>query len=386
MNLSIKTSVKMSSVKSPLGVIEDSLIRMPKAVRDKSGYQTGSFLKLKSKDNKDIFLQVTHAYKNDTDVDPESVYVSDSTYELLAIAPISIVNPAEDILLGCDPEFFLIDKETGRHISASHFFPHYGQIGSDLGLAELRPRPSMSVSELTNNLKHLIHETSNHLKQRIPYRNRDIKLIAASANNGVAAGFHVHFGIPDKLLDRSKESDIILFKIVYLLDYYVGILSVLPEGSEDAYRRTASYSLYGKPSDFRCNINTLEYRVPGGHLLRHPLLTAGLFALSKIAMKDIMSRMSQYTDGFKNADKLKRYDALKDMYHSVPERNDVYASIATQNPTSALKHATKIHDDFTKMIGYKENEPYVTAYFNYIIGLFENNKKFTANMEENWRN
>lgn len=385
MNLSIKSSLQMSAIKSPLGNIEDNLIRIPKALRDKYGYHSGTFLQFKSKEGKPILLQVTHAYKNDTETDSESAYVSDSTYLLLDISPITIINPAVDILIGCDPEFFLVDGRSGHNISASHFFPHYGQIGSDGGLAELRPRPSIDVQELTNNLKTLICEASNHLKARALYRQNKIDMIASSNNEQVSAGFHIHFGLPKELLNGSNEAMAILLKMVYLLDYYIGIPSIIPEGNEDVYRRSAGYNAYGKPTDFRSDTNTLEYRVPGGHLLRHPVLTIGLFAMCKIVMKDMMSRIGDFTKNFSDASCIKRYDVLKEMYPSLPLRGDVHDSITSNSVLRAFTHSQKIYDDFTKMIGFKQCEPYIKAYFEYIIEYISKNKKFNSNMEQNWR-
>ena len=45
MTLRIKTSVKMSQDKSPLGNIEDGLIRIPKELRERSNFYVASFSK-----------------------------------------------------------------------------------------------------------------------------------------------------------------------------------------------------------------------------------------------------------------------------------------------------------------------------------------------------
>jgi hypothetical protein len=288
--------------------------------------------------------------------------------------------------MGCDPEFFLVDNITNNIISASHFFPHYGQVGSDAGLAELRPRPSMDVDELTNNMKQLILQASDSIKSRIIYRNRPINMMAESMHKDSSAGFHIHFGLPPMLLKNNRQTLILIYKMVYTLDYYVGISSIIPEGNDDFRRRSAGYGLYGKPADFRSDGNTLEYRVPGGHLLRHPVLTRGLFAISKVVMKDMLSRIGKFTDNFQNFECLKRYDVLKELYPSMPDRNIVYAAITSENINMALKHLVAIYTDITKMIGFKENEPAIRQYFNYIFDYYKEGKKYTANMEHNWRN
>jgi len=386
MDLRIKISFEMSRDKSPLGNIEDRLIRIPKALREKLGLKIGLFLRLKSKAGSVIPLQVTHAYKSDTDVDPHSAYVSDLTYEESDIEIISTIDPAEDILIGCDPEFFIVDGMTGRNVSASHFFSHYGAVGSDAGLAELRPRPSMDVNELTKTMEGLMVQAYKHLSGRMLYRKRPIRMVAASMHDNASAGFHVHFGLPDVLLDGSPAAYNLLVKMVYVLDYYVGISSVLPEGEEDFWRRSRRYSQYGKPGDFRADDRvTLEYRVPGGHLLRHPMLTAGLLALSATVMKDMLSRLKIYTDNFRNLGILKKYEDLLNLYPNLPDRSIVYNAVTDDKIITAVSYADKILTDLQKMVGFSNNKQYILDYFNYVIGYLGRGQKYTENIEHNWR-
>jgi len=386
MDLRIKISFSMSKDKSPLGNIEDRLIRIPKALRERLDLRIGLFLRLKSKTGSVIPLQVTHAYKNDTDVDVNSAYVSDSTYEEISFETIHTIDPAEDILIGCDPEFFIVDGMSGHNLSASHFFSRYGEIGSDLGLAELRPRPSMDVGELTKSMEVLMFQAYKHLSGRTLYRQRPIRMVAASMHDNSSAGFHVHFGLPDFLLDGSPAAYNILVKMVYILDYYVGIPSVLPEGEEDYWRRSQRYSQYGKPGDFRSDDRiTLEYRVPGGHLLRHPTLTVGLLALSATVMKDMLSRLKRYSDNFRNIDILKSYGELRDLYPNLPDRSVVYNTVTNERIGEALSYSDKILTDLQKMIGYSIHKQYILDYFNYVVNYFGRGQKYTESIEHNWR-
>lgn len=385
MNLNLKMSVQMSQDKSPLGNVEDRLIRLPKEMREKIGIKIGSFIRLRSKDGKFIPLQVTHAYKNDAEVNPYSAYVSDDTYELLKITEKFTIEPADDILLGCDPEFFIVDTHTDRNISASHFFTRHGEVGSDSGLAELRPRPHFTADDLTKCMHDLLSQAHKHLKERILYNKRPINMIAASMHDSASAGFHIHFGMPNTLLDRSVISHNILYKMVWVLDYYVGISSILPEGEEDCARRSKKYSQYGKPGDYRDdNRITMEYRVPGGHLLRHPVLTAGLLSICDTVMKDMLSRMKAYTDNFTKADVLKKYEDLKALYPLIPNRGEVYDTITNEKIEPALVHADKIVDDLSKMIGFEKNKQNIIKYFKYVAGYLSNKTKYTGNIAYNW--
>ena len=388
MNIRISTSESMSNYTSPLGSNEDRLIRIPSALRNVLNIKTGSFLYLRSKNNGLLPLQIAVSYSGDATKDNNCGYVSSDTYSQLLIKKEhsdSYIKPADDILIGADPEFFLVDRTTGGNISASHFFQHYGDVGSDCGLAELRPRPGFSEHELTSNLNELLNKTYRHLSNRTLFKNREVDMIAASMLNGAAAGFHVHFGLPNILLIGTSQSHQVLRRIVDVLDYYVGIPSILPEGSEDFRRRSDKYSRYGKPGDYRADSLTLEYRVPGGHLLRHPVLSKGLFGISIVVMKDILSRFKIYSNDYKDIFKLRDYSNLIDMYPKLPSRKEVYDSIVSSDTKRAVFYTVSIMKDISRMIGYEKRSKSITDYFGYILSYLEHNKKFSGNIKENWR-
>ena len=388
MNIKISISEPMSNYMSPLGSNEDRLIRIPLALRDTLDIKTGSFLYLKLKNDGLLPLQIAVSYSNDAIKDDGCGYISKDTYDQLLIKKEyidSCIKPVDNVLVGADPEFFLVDRDTGGNISASHFFHHYGDVGSDCGLAELRPRPGFSEHELISNLNELLNKAYKHLSNRTLFKNRKMDMIAASMLNGAAAGFHVHFGLPTMLLTGTSQSHQILRRMVDVLDYYIGIPSILPEGSEDFKRRSDKYSKYGKPGDYRSDSLTLEYRVPGGHLLRHPLLSRGLFGISIVVMKDILSRFKIYSNDYKDIFKLRDYNNLLDMYPKLPGRKEIYESMVSNDTKRAIFHTVSIMKDISKMIGYEERSKSITDYFDYILSYLEHNKKFSGNIKENWR-
>lgn len=388
MNIKISISESMSTQTSPLGSNEDRLVRIPAELRLGSNTEIGSFLYLRSKNYNLIPLQVSSAYVGDAIKDDNCGYVSKDTYNQLLIKKEhtdSRIKPVDDILIGADPEFFLIDRDTGGNISASHFFHHYGDVGSDCGLAELRPRPALNEYELTSNLDALLNKAHKHLSNRTLFKNREVDMIAASMLNGAAAGFHVHFGLPAMLLTGTAECHQMLRRMVDVLDYYVGIPSILPEGSEDFKRRSDKYSKYGKPGDYRSDSLTLEYRVPGGHLLRHPVLAKGLFAISIVVMKDVLSRFRTYSNGYKDIFRLKDYSNLTDMYPKLPGRSEIYEAIVDSDTKRAILYTVSIMKDISKMIGYEGRSKSITDYFDYILSYLEYDKKVSGDIKENWR-
>ena len=371
---------------SPLGSIEDRLIRIPSGLREEQGLSPGLFLCLNSKSGDPVSLQVSTAYKKDIEENEGCVFVSQDTHNLLGIEKISGIKPADDILIGCDPEFFLIDKSTGSNVSASHFFPHCGDVGSDCGLAELRPRPGLKESVVSKNIYDLMKKAYSHIHGRALFKKKDIRMVGASHMNNAAAGYHIHFGLPQFMLRTTPEKIKLLAFVVNLLDYYIGIPAIIPEGSTDCKRRSKRYSKYGKPGDFRADdLMTLEYRVPGGHLLRHPVLSSGLLAISTVVMKDVLSRLQVYTNGFTNPCPFDTYESLRFLYPSLPSRQDVYNCIVSEDISLALSRIDVILNDISMMVGYEENRMPIIRYFEYILAYVSEGESFPESIETNWR-
>lgn len=382
MKFRIKVSPSMEKGSSPLGSIEDRLIRIPQKLREEFGLETGAFLCLDSKSGKQVSLQVSTGYAGDVLMDSKCVYVSQDTHSLLDLTKVSSIKPADDILIGCDPEFFLEDSKTGFPISATNFFPYRGEIGSDGSLAEIRPRPSQTEKAVSAELYNLMYKAQKCIAGRILFRDRDIRMVASSHWNNCSAGFHIHFGMPTFLLQKHHS---LLRRIVDILDYYVGIPAVLPEGNEDFYRRSRRFSNYGRPGDCRIDGMTLEYRVPGGHLLRHPVLTSGILSIGIVVMKDILSRLQVYSDGFRKPIQFREYKDLRNLYPRLPDRADVRESISSEDISKPMMYIDTILHDISMMIGFEDNQEQIINYFDYILNYTNKKMKFDENLELNWR-
>jgi len=383
MEIRIRISTLMESKKSLLGSIEDRLVRIPQKMREQLGLKTGLFLSLKGKVG-DVYLQVANAYSADAMADAECLYVSDSTHSLLDLKGLSSLAPARDILIGCDPEFYLVDKNTGKTVSASNFFSHAGEVGSDCGLGELRPRPNYDPSIVTASINTLLKHVKYRIDNRGIMRDRNLYICAASHRNNVSAGFHVHFGLPEVLLRGNPDTPWLMSNMVSILDYYVGILSIVPEGNEDNKRRSARFCKYGKPGDHRHDILTLEYRVPGGHLLRHPVLTGGLLAISNVVMKDMLSRLQNYSDNYRPGRVFRSYEELRNLYPRLPNREEVLVAITSETITNAQKHMGPILEDLGRMIGFKERKDAILPYLNYLLEFMKGDRRYNEDISTNW--
>lgn len=385
MELRIKISPQMATEKSPLGSVEDRLLRVPKELRDRLDLSIGQYLTFQSHDGQ-IHLQVARCYVEDAREDPDSVYVTTDTHDKLVIKTVANIQPAADILIGCDPEFYLINHINKYPITASIFFASHGEIGSDCGLAELRPRPSFQSEQVAENIGALLKKSHDYLvaRERRVLKDGSIDMIARSFYMGKAAGFHIHFGLPAFMLRDGDRTRVLLAQIVSVLDYYVGVPSIIPEDVEDNLRRSGE-GQYGRPSAHRFDAMTLEYRVPGGHLLRHPVLTKGLLAMSILTVRDMLSRMKAYTENFTRRFDIDSYDKLNALYPNIPSQAMVYSAIASPHIDLAIGLGHNIYKDMEKMVGFERNKKDILEYFSYVVRMMNKKEKYDELIAPNWR-
>jgi hypothetical protein len=369
---------------------ESSAIRMPADFRELYGFTLHEFITLKSID-KFITLQILQAHTADAEKDSLSAYVTQETYDILRVKDntksIQEVEIVEGITLGCDPEFFLIDPNN-YVISAANIFRRMADVGHGGNMVEIRPIPSTSEDILVDNMMGLINKAREQLDALSFIANRgqtygpqDIRMIAASAYQGMSAGFHLHFGLPTPLLGKQPFSkELIARKIIKVMDYYVGIPSIIPEGDADYFRRVFPASKYGKPGGFRLSHRTLEYRVPGGYLLRHPVLTKGILALGAVVVEDMVSRIHVPTDQFTNLNTLPE-ETIKLLYPNVPGIDIIYRAIVSPNTVIAKENLKSIMRDVRLMVGYTKRSKSIEDFF----GCLTSNSQFSNDIEANWR-
>lgn len=175
------------------------------------------------------------------------------------------------IVLGADPEFVMVDSE-GKLVIASDLIPIRGEIGCDAiwtgddrskkPLFELRPAPTADPKEMVVNIYRLLtkiakktrHVTGKWLAGSMPW-------------SGFPLGGHIHYsGIKPN------------FKFFRALDNYIALLFVIAEDVRGIGRRPK----YGYLGDYRFQTyGGFEYRTPPSWLVS-PILTKGVFALAKV--------------------------------------------------------------------------------------------------------
>lgn len=361
--------IKESHIMSASPVLENRIIRIPEVLRVAHKLELGEYIVIKNK-----ALQVREALVQDTQNSIENAYVTKKLFSELGTKHngFQVVNR---ITMGCDPEFFLKNLINGAVISPSRFFEKNGRVGYDGLAVEIRPEPHIQPSVVVNNMYTLLQQVKNVLTQHKVF---DVGMFAQSharimGGQLVFAGFHIHIGIPSMLLNpKNMFYKGVQQMIIRALDYYVSPLATIAEGT-DSYRRTGLYTPYGKLSDYRVHRNTLEYRVPGGALLKHPKLAQGLISMCSMVTNDLLERVRIYTNNFTTA----LSDPYKTLCTIYPDTtfdiNGLLKLIATNDLTHACDESLKILDDFKYMINYNLYEKSIKDFMYYTHMDISNN-------------
>ena len=386
MEIPLRVSNKMNIASRWFGSIERTLIRVPQELRDKLSLLAGDFISLRTKDAQLISLQIATAYKEDMEISTGHAYVTDEIFKLIGIETETgkhEINQVTGITLGCDPEFFLVNRWNGQIVHTGKFFHKWGDVGNDHEgwLMEIRPLPSTSETVVTNNIYGLLSKAKQAISNSLMLFKDQIMMYAASHYNGMTAGFHLHYGLPQEILGAAPIQDLIAMQIVKALDYYVGIPAIIPEGAEDSKRRTQPFIAYGKPGGYRLDNRTLEYRVPGGSMLRHPVLTRGLLGLGALVVEDMVSRIKEASDNFTNLKTIATNSSVQDLYPHIPQVHDIFYMICSVDLGLARSRIPSILEDIRMMIGYENRKEAVEGLFKAI----NEGHQFSSDIEENWR-
>lgn len=384
MKIPIKVSNTMSKEATLNYSYENRVIRIPATCRKEYSLKLHDFITLKNHKGGLLTLQIVEAYKEDIAINQSAAFVTTEAYNNLYITNMEFqeVQPVTGITLGCDPELYLIDSLTDNIVGANRFIKEkYGDVGYDGLLMEIRPMPSTEVKGLTTNIYNLLLQARRKINEQP--EGMYISMKAASCyKNGITAGFHLHYGLPTILLHKQYNVRTIARLMVMVLDYYVGLPSIIAEGKDDVLRRTIPYIKYGKPGGYVLDNRTLEYRLPGGYMLRHPILTEGLIALGITVVEDLVSRIKVCTDCFVSLNEVKTLNDIYQLYPNLPTIELLYHFICNPDDAPARTQLKTIVTDVKQMVGYNEKSQYIEPLFTTLL----NNIKFDNKIEENWRN
>ncbi len=347
-------------------------VSLPRKLREEMGVLVGQRLQLRGAN--EVILEICDTLRPLQ----RSAYVGPEIFKKIQGA--SIEFKVLDVTLGCDPEFFIMWGD--RYIVASNYLPFKGQIGSDGGLAELRPMYGRHEDQVVANLRSLISRIPQSIHKAkwlagFPSDGREFTYQGHSYFRGIPAGFHVHLGIPPEILNTRKDFNrAAINHIVLCLDWYVSV-PLIP--LEVSHQRRVDNGQYGKPGDYRPTNVTLEYRTPGGFYLRSPELTRGLLGLALMLTETIVSRMKVASNGFINLHKLTEADLQEIM--PTPEKARIKAVLNHKDPNRALNELPMMYEQLMKLPNFKQHQGAVETFFRAV----RNKQQTSPNLLHNWK-
>lgn len=203
-----------------------------------------------------------------------------------------------NIIIGCDPEYLVIN---GNYSTNAGFLVKSlpcGEIGVDHGssVGELRPKPG-TPKQVANNLSIMFHNIAKTLEKLIIANNhyKDYKIVAGGGlNYNQAIGGHIHFGIE---INNGK------WNLVKALDYFIGRkMKRVPGGKRYGTQ-------YGRPGAIENKYYGFEYRTPPSWLTDPVLTEATLTTAYRIA-EMFKENENVFSNLVKKSAKKKDYDML----------------------------------------------------------------------------
>lgn len=347
------------------------LISIHSVDREKIGVAVGQRIHFNTEEGP-LFLQVISGEK------PGPAKVAPTVFQTLLKKPVEYTIPP--ITLGCDPEFFLVYRNS--LISAASYLLHASQVGCDGSLGELRPTYGTHESQVTANLHKLITSIPKHLQDRNGAPRliikSDIRFEAHSYFKGLAAGFHVHLGLPPEILHSKPETHLRCLKhLVRCLDWYVSTLLV---NLEPDTNRRCGRSNYGLPGNYRTSNITLEYRTPGAFYLRSPVLSEGLLATSLLVTETFIDRLRDVSRDFTRLAKLSESDLHEIL--PVPRPELVKYTLMDPEKRMAIRATPRILDKLRGLPNYIKHQNGIDKFSKEV----EKGNPPSPNLKDNWRN
>jgi len=414
---------------------ENKLIRMPAKVRNKMGFDEESVEIYPSGSSDDRIaksqlLEIFHAYSADLkkvktmiskgEITPEEAtrigFVTSNTLNKInggkgkKAKDIWVSNTIHDTVIGSDPEFLLFEKDQSRIVPASSKLGHTGELGSDGAMAEVRPRPAITVEEHINNITNILKHNKN-IKNIEPYKWMSGCYYKDDARDYPVGG-HIHIGNPVKIAKLPQKEKYAFFRVVNkILDELLAIPMTKLDGSDEgSKRRTAcrmsNYGGYGFFGEWRPCEGRLEHRTLSGMWLTHPSIAKAVLGTAKAIIDEVFKLASHnkfntkymcllcdeeggnaevYKKMWKSGfDGWKNVKLAKDMQCTAPS-NKIITWLNESKPGRI--NSTYLKTWLTTMKGfstYKNNSDYVNGLYEILKISAKELGTFDRELQSNW--
>lgn len=343
--LTLLTSAKMSEQG------ENETIRLPRKARSYFGF-TNSIVVVGKGEHR-FGLEVKKAYRADVQkltkklgtgkmTEEEALSTGFVTRSILQRInrregkSVWISDSVEEITVGADPEFGLIDQQ-GQFVRGSNVLKKAGAFGSDGPAVEVRPAPSVDHVAMVNNIREIL--------QQAPAAVQHYDWVGGASFTTPARNYwfggHIHLGRPTQV-DPDEGIHYCYNGIAKVLDHLLAFPLVRFDTPNPHYRRKGCDYGYGTAgtgdtgetnSSVRSHPDRFEYRVLSGLWMVHPTLAKLVVGATKAIVESAYARL-----------------AGKDFDYPWMESNEFYKSFGiTGNGQKILSiiNGSKV-DDITK--------------------------------------
>lgn len=415
-------SKRMDSNKKE-GRNENTLIRMPAATRDNMGVHGKVELwpadaSGEDRLNKSVMLTIFHAFSADlTDLKKNKKlseakkncvgFVTTKMFNYICGGKKSqaenvwISNDIYDTVIGTDPEFLFFEKGKDRIISAANVLPKHGEIGSDGAMAEIRPKPEVSVDQLIENMRAIFQANKNHPDIK------NLRWVATcwykDTNRGYPVGGHIHVGNPQQLMTKSGALRMKFYKVLNkILDEFLALPLIKLDGPDGKYRRmkgTAPMGPFGYYGGLRTDIGRLEHRTLSGIWLMHPDLSLAVLGTAKAIIDETFRRIENknFKPGYVLPETFARshiWSASFNKWDEIPLAVDMGCTTPSQEMIEILNEKDhrywtldrikKFHNKLKRMSTYNENRRYIDGFCEILKVKYSEFKQLDREIQKNW--
>jgi len=420
-SLILVRSEKMDTNKKK-GRNENSLVRMSQAARDHMGFKDNKVEvypdsgKVEDRLHKTKLLTIFKAFSADIRVlrekgmTPNELrrvgFVTSKTYNLIvgdnsnSCENIWVADNINDTIIGADPEFLLFDGDNPFYANRDGVLPHYGPLGYDGAMAEVRPDPAITPDQLVKNIERVFRDKD--LTKGIKQFKWMCGCYFKDHRRDFPIGGHIHIGNPVRIAKLPGNDREYFFKILNkIIDELLALPMIRLDGAElgSARRTKCTMGKYGYFGEWRVCNGRLEHRTLSGMWLSHPSLAKCVLGTAKAIINEVFKLVAEHKYA-------KKYIIPSDyrqssLFHSnfnswgdIPLTRDLGCVKSSKEMTRVL-NASKCTDISTKYLrtwysGMKQLTTY-KKYHKYIDALYEllalppkHFSSFDKQIQNNW--
>jgi len=294
---------------------ENSLIRMSQPTRDHMGFGEKKVEvypdsgKVEDRLHKTKLLSIFKAFSSDIralrekGMTPNELrrvgFVTSKTYSSIvgnksnSCDNIWVADDINDTVIGADPEFLLFDGDTPFYANRGGVLPHYGELGYDGAMAEVRPSPALTPEGLVKNIEKVFKNKKltvgiSHLKWMTGCYFRDHR-------RDFPIGGHIHIGNPTRIAGLPGSDREYFFKIMNkIIDELLALPMIRLDGAElgSARRTKCTMGKYGYFGEWRVCNGRLEHRTLSGMWLTHPSLAKCVLGTAKAIINEVFGMIA----------------------------------------------------------------------------------------------